>query len=119
MLPNRGYGREMPRSLVWALLVLVVDFGGLYTQGLNNTNVSTRPEVVNIASILTFDSTIGKVAKIALQAAIQDVNSDPTILSGTKLKLTLHDANYSGFRSIMEGKFFLNICLFLQLENQF
>ncbi|KAL4577794.1 hypothetical protein LXL04_013908 [Taraxacum kok-saghyz] len=98
-----GYGREMPRSLVWALLVLVVDFGGLFTQGLNNTNVSTRPEVVNIASILTFDSTIGKVAKIALEAAIQDVNSDPTILSGTELKLTLHDANYSGFLSIMEA----------------
>ncbi|KAI7734668.1 hypothetical protein M8C21_009086 [Ambrosia artemisiifolia] len=69
----------------------------------NNTTVSTRPDVVNIASILTFDSIIGKVAKIALQAAIEDVNADPTILKGTKLNITLHDANYSGFLSMMEA----------------
>ncbi|KAI3519087.1 hypothetical protein L1887_08102 [Cichorium endivia] len=97
------YQREMPKNLILALLVLVVDFGGCFTEGFNNTSGSTRPDVVNIASILTSDSIIGKVAKIALQAAIDDVNSDPTILSGTKLKLTLHDANYSGFLSIMEA----------------
>lgn len=93
----------MPNNLVWALLVLVVDFSGCFTEGLNNTTISTRPDVVNIASILTFDSIIGKVAKIALEAAIEDVNSDPTILNGTKLKITLHDSNYSGFLSMMEA----------------
>lgn len=82
----------------------MVDFNGCFTEGLNNTNVSTRPDVVNIASILTFNSIIGKVAKIALQAACEDVNSDPTILKGTKLQITLHDSNFSAFMNIMEGK---------------
>ncbi|KAI3519088.1 hypothetical protein L1887_08103 [Cichorium endivia] len=93
----------MLKNLVWGLLLLVVYFSGRFTEAINNTNVSTRPDVVNIASILTFGSIIGKVAKIALQAAIDDVNSDPTILHGTKLKITLHDANFSAFMNIMEA----------------
>lgn len=85
----------------------MVNFSGCFAdQGINNTTVSSKPDVVNIASILTFDSIIGKVSKIALQAAIEDVNNDPTILNGTKLKITLHDSNYSGFLSMMEGKAF-------------
>ncbi|GKB70579.1 glutamate receptor 3.6-like protein [Tanacetum coccineum] len=64
--------------------------------------VSRRPDIANIAFILTFNSIIGKVAKIALHAAIDDVNVDPTILSGTKLKITFHDSNYSAFMSMME-----------------
>ncbi|KAK1421456.1 hypothetical protein QVD17_23800 [Tagetes erecta] len=93
--------REMHKNFVWALLILVVNFNGCFSDGVNNTNVSTRPDVVNIASILTFDSIIGKVAKIALEAAVEDVNSDPTILNGTKLNITLHDSKYSGFMSMM------------------
>ncbi|GJV90377.1 glutamate receptor 3.6-like protein, partial [Tanacetum coccineum] len=95
--------RDKPKNLVWALVVLLVIFSGYITEGINNASVSTRPDVVNIASILTFNSIIGKVAKIALQAAIDDVNVHPTILSGTKLKITFHDSNYSAFMSIMEA----------------
>lgn len=102
----------MPKNLVWALVVLLVIFSGYITEGLNNASVSTRPDVVNIASVLTFNSTIGKVAKIALQAAIDDVNADPTILSGTKLKITFHDSNYSAFMSMMEGKSSLTFAWF-------
>ncbi|KAI3794341.1 hypothetical protein L1987_36971 [Smallanthus sonchifolius] len=91
----------MAENLVWVLVVLVVNFSGCLTEGVNNTTLSTRPDVVSIASILTFDSIIGKVAKIALEAAIEDVNSDPTVLNGTKLKIALHDSNYSGFVSMM------------------
>ncbi|KAI3515041.1 hypothetical protein L1887_13790 [Cichorium endivia] len=97
---------------VSGLLVMLVFFNGCFIMSqttqtqepeLRNTSVSSRPDVVNIGSILTFDSIIGKVGKIALEAAIEDVNSDPTVLNGTKLKLIIHDSNFSGFLSIMEA----------------
>lgn len=84
---------------------------------LRNASFPSRPEVVKIGSILTFDSTIGKIGKIALEAAVEDVNSDPTVLNGTKLELTIHDSNSSGFVGIMEGMsskhllmYFLHYC---------
>ncbi|XP_071708595.1 glutamate receptor 3.6-like [Rutidosis leptorrhynchoides] len=100
---KRSILREMILNLVWAMMLSVVKFSGCYVEGLNDTSVSSRPHIVNIASVLTFDSIIGKVAKIALQEAIKDVNSDPTILKGTKLNLTLHDSNFSAFLSMMEA----------------
>ena len=57
------------------------------------------------------------MSKIALEVAVEDVNSDPTVLNGTKLKLTVHDSNSNGFLSIMEGMsskhllmYFLHYC---------
>lgn len=84
------------------VLVLVLLNSGHCLDGLSTKN-SKRPDVVNIGSILTFDSAIGKVAKVAMEAAIDDVNSNPVVLGGTKLKLTMHDANFSGFLGIVEG----------------
>lgn len=47
------------------------------------------------------------VAKIAMKAAEEDVNSDPAVLGGTKLAISMHDSNYSGFLGILGGNFFL------------
>nr|GEU68152.1 glutamate receptor 3.6-like [Tanacetum cinerariifolium] len=87
-------------KLFWLLLIFFFN-GLLLTYA--KTQIQTRPDVVNIGSILTFDSIIGKVSKIALEAAVIDVNNDPNILNVTKLKLTIHDSNFSGFLSIMEA----------------
>ena len=92
---------------VW-LLVLVVFCHGIFSNGV--TNISTRPDVVNVGVILTYKSIIGKVAKVAIEAAVEDVNSDSTVLAGTKFELTMQDSNYSGFMGIVEGKFSI-ICL--------
>ncbi|XWS33968.1 hypothetical protein CRYUN_Cryun22dG0127900 [Craigia yunnanensis] len=69
----------------------------------NSVNVTTRPNVVNIGAIFSFNSTVGKVAKVAIEAAVDDVNSEPAVLNGTKLKLTMQDTNYSGFLGIVEA----------------
>lgn len=66
-------------------------------------NVSARPAVVNIGAIFTFDSTIGRVAKIAIDEAVKDVNSDSNILKGTKLATTMQNSNCSGFLGMVEG----------------
>ena len=79
------------------------------------TNISTRPSVVNIGAILAYKSIIGKVAII--EAAIEDVNSDPTALAGTKIQLTMQDSTYHGFLGIVESKLFVyNSSLFVHLS---
>nr|XP_043625000.1 glutamate receptor 3.2-like isoform X2 [Erigeron canadensis] len=81
------------RSLVMLLYVLVV---GTFTFVDSKTDV-----IVNIGAILTSKSINGRVSTIAMKAAVDDVNSDPNILPGKRLSLSIHDANYSGFLSIV------------------
>ncbi|XP_074333325.1 glutamate receptor 3.6 isoform X1 [Apium graveolens] len=90
-------------SIVWALLLCLL-YNGYHSSG---ADVIKRPQTVNIGSIFTFNSVIGKVAKVAVQAAIEDVNSSPLILHGTKLKLTMHDSNSSGFLAITDALQFM------------
>ncbi|KAG5231957.1 glutamate receptor [Salix suchowensis] len=73
----------------------------------NGTSVSSssspRPSVANIGSLFTFDSVIGRAAGPAIAAAIGDVNSDPTVLPGTRLNLISHNTNCSGFLGTVEA----------------
>lgn len=60
----------------------------------------------------TFNSIIGRVAKPALELAVKDVNSNETLLNGTKLKLTMVDSNCNVFVGTAEG---LQTNVFLRL----
>ncbi|CAL5416270.1 unnamed protein product [Camellia sinensis] len=83
-------------NVVWILwLLLLVDFG-FCAKGLSG-NVTSRPAVVNIGAIFTFESTIGRVAKIAIEEALKDVNSNSSVLPGTKLVVQMRNSNCSGF----------------------
>lgn len=66
-------------------------------------NASTQPAVVNIGAMFNFDSIIGRVAKIAIDEALKDVNSNSSILKGTKLSVTLQDTNCNGFLGMVEA----------------
>ncbi|BFG39467.1 hypothetical protein CerSpe_257410 [Prunus speciosa] len=92
-------------NIVW-LLVLMVFYNGVASNG-GSTNVSTRPDIVNVGAVFSFDSTVGKVAKVAIEAAIEDVNSDPAVLGGTKMRVQMQDTNYSGFLGIVEALRFM------------
>ncbi|CAL9042665.1 unnamed protein product [Musa banksii] len=70
-------------------------------------NASSRPTVVHVGAIFTFDSTIGRVAKVAIDAAEDDVNSDPSVLRGTRLEIIMRDTNCSGFLGMMEALQFM------------
>lgn len=61
----------------------------------------SQSDMVNIGTILTLKTINGRVASIAMKTAVDDINSDPNILPGKKLNLTFHDANFSGFLSII------------------
>ncbi|XP_065855573.1 glutamate receptor 3.6-like [Euphorbia lathyris] len=87
----------------WILVVSMMFCNGVYAK-----NITERPEFVNIGAVLAFNSTIGKVARIALQTAVDDVNSDPSVLSGTKLKFVMQDTKYSGFLGIIDALKFMS-----------
>ena len=62
-----------------------------------------RPASVNIGAVFTFDSVIGRVAKVAMEMAVAEVNADPTVLNGTKLNLIMKDAGCSVFLGSIGG----------------
>ncbi|XP_060675170.1 glutamate receptor 3.6-like [Ziziphus jujuba] len=89
--------------IVWLMLLMVFS-NGFSSNGIINT---TRPNFVNIGAILSFNSSIGKVAKVAIEAAVEDVNSNSSILNGTKLRLAMQDTKYSDFLGIVEALSFM------------
>ncbi|XVE66491.1 hypothetical protein DITRI_Ditri08aG0083600 [Diplodiscus trichospermus] len=60
-----------------------------------------KPDVVNVGAIFSFNTINGKVAKVAMKAAENDINSDPSILGGRKLSIALHDSNFNSFLGII------------------
>ncbi|TKW23135.1 hypothetical protein SEVIR_4G273600v4 [Setaria viridis] len=56
-----------------------------------------RPSEVAVGALFTYDSTIGRAARLAVELAVDDVNADGTVLAGTKLSLKTHDTNCSAF----------------------
>lgn len=86
----------------WFLVMLII-CDAVLLQGLPKSD-SERPQVVNIGAVFTFNSLIGKVIKVAMDAAVEDVNASPNILNTTTLKIIMHDTKFNGFMSIMERK---------------
>ncbi|XP_019185477.1 PREDICTED: glutamate receptor 3.6-like [Ipomoea nil] len=94
-------------KLFWALMFAVFYFGYLSQgQGVNST-LSARPKVVNIGCILTLRSDVGKITKLVIETAVEDINSNPAVLGGTKLIVTILDNNSSGLMGIVEAIRFL------------
>ncbi|XP_021902797.1 glutamate receptor 3.3 isoform X1 [Carica papaya] len=84
--------------LLFSLWLYFVLFQSGYSR-----NDSSRPAIVNIGAIFTYDSTIGRVAKIAVQEAVKDVNSNYSILHGTKIVVKMVNSNCSGFLGVVEA----------------
>lgn len=61
----------------------------------------SKSEKVNLGAIFSLSTINGKVSNIAMKAAMDDINSDPSILDGHQLSIHLHDSNSNGFLSIM------------------
>ncbi|XVF74081.1 hypothetical protein PTKIN_Ptkin13bG0032500 [Pterospermum kingtungense] len=85
----------------WFIFLLFV-YLGVFQIGYSK-HASARPAVVNIGAIFSFDSIIGRVAKIAIDEAVKDVNSNLSLLQGTKLTVTMQNSNCSGFVGMVEA----------------
>lgn len=84
-------------KLVVLLSTLILLYTGKFSEG------ASEPEILNVGAIFTFSTINGKVSEIAMKAAEADINSDPSILGGRKLSITMHDSNFSGFLGIIGG----------------
>ncbi|XVF01640.1 hypothetical protein REPUB_Repub04eG0105700 [Reevesia pubescens] len=60
-----------------------------------------KPTVVNVGAIFSYNTINGKVAKVAMKAAEDDINSDPSVLGGRILSIAPHDSNFSSFLGII------------------
>ncbi|GLT58841.1 hypothetical protein SLA2020_317020 [Shorea laevis] len=85
----------------WFSFMLFLLFGEFQRE--HAGNVSSRPPVAKIGAIFQYGTAIGRVAKIAIPVAVDDVNSNSSILHGTKLSVTMHDSNGSGFLGMIEA----------------
>jgi ionotropic glutamate receptor len=63
-----------------------------------------RPSAVTVGALFTYESTIGRAARLAIELAVDDVNEDAVVLAGTKLNLITHDTNCSSFLGTVEGQ---------------
>ncbi|WOK99754.1 glutamate receptor 3.5-like isoform X1 [Canna indica] len=66
-------------------------------------NSGNIPSSIGIGALFTFNSTIGRAARLALELAVEDVNNDPSILPQTRLDLYAQDTNCSGFLGTIQG----------------
>ncbi|KAL6140126.1 hypothetical protein ACLB2K_058427 [Fragaria x ananassa] len=90
------------RTLLTLILCIWVPME-VMAQARNATVSSKRPSSLNFGALFTFNSAIGRSAKPAILAAIDEVNSDSSVLKGTKLKIIFHDTNCSGFLGTVEA----------------
>lgn len=97
---------------VWNIILVLVIFWSC--NNIPSYSVSTRPSYVNIGAIMCFNSTIGKVAKVAIEASVDDINASQTILNGTMLNISMQDTKFSvGFLGIIECMYALLKHIFL------
>ena len=88
-------------KIVFLMLLLVSLF--LFPNEIHKS-LAARPSVVSIGSILQFNSPTGGVSAVAIHAALEDINSDPTVLNGTTLQVDMRDINCDdGFLGMVEG----------------
>ncbi|XP_050241506.1 glutamate receptor 3.6-like isoform X5 [Quercus robur] len=95
-------------NMFWLLVSMLFYHGLCISTSNTSVNISTMPSIVKIGAIFSFNSSVGKVAKVAIEAAIKDVNDDPTILNRTMLKLAVQDSKLDNeFLGIVEALRFM------------
>lgn len=88
----------------------------LFFVSVDGAGNSSSPSVVTIGGLFTYNSVIGRSALPAIQAAIDDVNADPTVLPRTKLRAINHDTNCSAFVGTVEGTWSTPLLIFVMRD---
>lgn len=86
-----------------ALCFLAVIVGGFAGNENGTVIAPSRPSFVSVGALFTFNSTIGRVARLAIELAVEDVNANSDVLGGTRLNVIVQDTNCSGFIGTVEA----------------
>ncbi|KAH7669334.1 glutamate receptor ionotropic plant protein [Dioscorea alata] len=95
----RGFSMELLRLFCVLVLCFTLCANGVDV----NVTKRPRPKIVNIGAFFTFNSTIGRVASVAIHTALDDVNADPSVLKGSKLVVDTQDTQCNGFIGVVEA----------------
>ncbi|KAL9262020.1 Glutamate receptor 3.4-like protein [Drosera capensis] len=98
---KKGFLLKMIASLILLLCVLKPIHASVGVG--NSTALYSKSNSINIGALLTSDSIIGKAAKRGIEAAVDDINADSSILRDSRLNLVYHDANCSGFLATVDA----------------
>lgn len=99
--------------VVWIPVALMILLQG-YSLTVAASNLSAIPDSVNIGVLYSFHTTVGQIVKMAIEVAVEDINSDPSILGQTKLNVSMQeDSKYRGFLSIAEGMY---VCMYVYMH---
>ena len=60
--------------------------------------------VIHIGALISYDTIIGRVARKAIQMALDDINKDKNLLNNSELVLHMLDTNCSAFTGVAAGK---------------
>ncbi|GFP79543.1 glutamate receptor 3.4 [Phtheirospermum japonicum] len=88
---------NMKRAFVFLISCIWV-----FTEVIGDTR-NASSAVINVGSLFTFNSAIGRSVGPALLAAVDDVNSDNNTLKDKRLNLIVQDTNCSGFLGTVEA----------------
>ncbi|GMH24512.1 hypothetical protein Nepgr_026355 [Nepenthes gracilis] len=77
--------------------------GGFSIERYSDDVTSEAVEVVNIGAIFSLKTSNGMESQIAMGAAVEDINSNPSLPGGRVLSLQVYAANYSVILSILRA----------------
>jgi hypothetical protein len=84
----------------WLLITIISSMAAAAAAAPN----ATAPSAIHIGSLVSYDSFIGRVARTAIQMAVDDVNKAKNLLNGSELVLHMLDTNCSAFTGAAVGE---------------
>ncbi|PWZ21025.1 Glutamate receptor 3.4 [Zea mays] len=93
----------MPMGALQVMLLRLVLLAASAATTAVTVTAAAPPSEVAVGALFTYDSTIGRAARLAIELAVDDVNADRTVLAGTRLNLLAQDTNCSGFLGTVEA----------------
>ena len=101
-----------PRSLYFYVTIMLMSFSSMVS------SENTTAKQLHIGVLVSYGTLIGRVAKQAIEMAVDDINRNESFLQGSKLVVHVLDTNCSAFQGAASGLVFfpLKVSRFFSLH---